>query len=221
MNSIGPEPVVRREVKARRFGAVMNFAAWLARRGVRPNTISWLSVLCASAAGVCLAYIPCVSSGGRIGLLAAAVVLVQLRLVCNLLDGLVAVEGGLKTRSGEVFNDLPDRLSDPIILVCAGYATRDMPFGVELGWLAGLLAVMTAYVRTLGGATGAGQFFLGPMAKQHRMAVITCAMVAGAATAKWDGIEASLAAGLCIIVAGCVVTVVRRAARIVRTLEAR
>jgi phosphatidylglycerophosphate synthase len=134
---------------------------------------------------------------------------------------MVAVEGGLKTASGEVFNDLPDRLADPLILVCAGYAVREAPFAVELGWLAGLLAVMTAYVRTLGGATGAGQFFLGPMAKQHRMAVITLAMAAGAVTAKWNGIAMSLMVGLGIIVAGCAITVVRRVLCIVRKLEAK
>jgi len=41
--------------------------------------------------------------------------------VCNLLDGMVAIEGGLKTPAGELFNDVPDRISDPLILVGAGY----------------------------------------------------------------------------------------------------
>ena len=50
---------------------------------------------------------------------------------------MVAVEGGRRTKSGEVFNDLPDRLSDPLILVGAGYA---LPYawGPQLGWAAGL-----------------------------------------------------------------------------------
>jgi phosphatidylglycerophosphate synthase len=55
-------------------------------------------------------------------LLLVAVVGVQLRLLCNLFDGMVAVEGGKKSKSGEVFNDMPDRIADPILLVCAGYA---------------------------------------------------------------------------------------------------
>jgi len=203
------------------MGWAIAFAAWLARRGVRPNIISWLSVLCAAAAGLCLVRVSGASLASRIELLIGAMVLVQCRLICNLLDGMVAVEGGLKTASGEIFNDVPDRLSDPLILVCAGYAIREVPFAVELGWLAGLLAVMTAYVRTLGGATGAGQFFLGPMAKQHRMAVITLTMVAGAATAKWNGIAMSFMIGLGIIVAGAALTVVRRVLRVVRTLEAK
>jgi phosphatidylglycerophosphate synthase len=54
-------------------------------------------------------------------LLAAAGV--QFRLLCNLLDGMVAVEVGRKTKGGEVFNELPDRASDVVLLVCAGYAS--------------------------------------------------------------------------------------------------
>ena len=96
-------------------------------------------------------------------------------------DGMVAIEGGFQTKSGEIFNDFPDRVSDPIILICAGYAIQTVPGGVELGWLAGILAVMTAYTRTLAGASGAPQRFLGPMAKQHRMALLSAALVLAAA----------------------------------------
>src|SRR5438105_2817615 len=39
---------------------------------------------------------------------------IQLRLLCNLLDGMVAIEGGFRSRSGEVFNELPDRVSDVV-----------------------------------------------------------------------------------------------------------
>ena len=39
-------------------------------------------------------------------LLVVAAGMIQLRLVCNLLDGMVAVEGGMKTKSGELYNDV-------------------------------------------------------------------------------------------------------------------
>lgn len=53
-------------------------------------------------------------------LLAAA--MIQGRLLCNLMDGLMAIEGNLKSASGEIYNDAPDRVSDALILVGAGYA---------------------------------------------------------------------------------------------------
>ena len=57
-------------------------------------------------------------------LLVGAAVLIQFRLLCNLFDGMVAVEGGLGTPSGILFNDFPDRIADPLILICAGYAAQ-------------------------------------------------------------------------------------------------
>jgi phosphatidylglycerophosphate synthase len=83
----------------------------------------------------------------------AAAVCVQLRLLCNLLDGMVAIEGGKSTATGALFNEIPDRLADPLFLVPLGYASG-YPW---LGWLAALLAVLTAYIRVLGGALGLPQ----------------------------------------------------------------
>ena len=136
---------------------------------------------------------------------------IQLRLICNLMDGMVAIEGGLKSKTGDVFNDLPDRFADLFLIVPAGYAAG-LP---ELGWCAGALAVFTAYVRTLGGALGLQQDFVGPMAKQQRMAILTVASIA----AIWE--PRTLTAALAVIAAGSLVTVFRRTARILRLLEAR
>jgi phosphatidylglycerophosphate synthase len=90
-----------------------------------------------------------------------------------------------------------------------------------LGWAAALLAVMTAYVRFLGGACGLAQNFMGPMAKQHRMAVMTLACLAAVfePIVGWNG--ETLAAALGVIVLGALVTIARRTRRIVRELEAR
>src|SRR5439155_982956 len=104
-------------------------------------------------------------------------------LLCNLLDGMVAIEGGLQSKSGDVFNEVPDRVSDALILVGAGYATAPalgLAWAGALGSAAALLAVLTAYVRALGAALGTGQDFRGPMAKPHRMAALTAACLAGA-----------------------------------------
>lgn len=103
-------------------------------------------------------------------------VMVQLRLLCNLFDGMVAVEGGLKTPAGDLFNELPDRFSDSVLLIALGYAAGWPAWG----WLAALLAAGTAYIRVSGGSLGLPQSFRGPMAKQHRMAVLTAACLLGA-----------------------------------------
>ena len=97
-----------------------------------------------------------------------------------MLDGMLAVEGGLKTPTGDIYNELPDRLADLLILVGAGYAIGDVAWGPELGWAAATTALLTAYVRTLGAAAGASHHFVGPMAKPRRMHVLIAACLLSA-----------------------------------------
>jgi phosphatidylglycerophosphate synthase len=195
----------RRPVKTRDVAWASRLAQSLARAGVQPNHISLASVGAAAGAGACL----------LAGWYVFAALLIQLRLLCNLLDGMVAIEGGLRTASGEVYNDLPDRVSDALILVAAGYSLAWPGFARELGWAASLLAVMTAYARMLGGACGLPQEFAGPMAKPHRMAVMTAACV----LAQFD--PRVLAVALMVVIAGSLITLVKRVRRVVRNLEGR
>ena len=198
----------RRPLQSRDARWAKATASFLAARRFPPNLISILSVVFAAIAGA--AFIGS-TYAFRIPLLILGAIAIQLRLICNLLDGMVAVEGKLGSKSGEIYNDLPDRIADPLILVAAGYVTA-YPF---LGWFAGLLAVFTAYVRLLGGSTGAGQDFRGPMAKPQRMAVMTIAALAQIFT-RW-----ALPAALAVIILGCVITIARRTANIKRILESR
>ena len=128
-------------------------------------------------------------------LLILAVCGMQLRLLCNLFDGMVAIEGGFKTKAGEIFNELPDRFSDAFIFIGAGYALPEFAWSRELGWAAAVLAVITAYVRALGASMGAGQHFIGPMAKQQRMALMTAACLISAAAAFWHSFSRCHSAG--------------------------
>ena len=196
----------RRPLQSRDARWAKATASFLAARRVPPNLISIGSVLFAAIAGAALVF-----AKELVPLLVVAAIAIQLRLICNLLDGMVAVEGKLGSKSGEIYNDLPDRIADPLILVAAGYATP-YPF---LGWCAGLLAVFTAYTRLLGAATGAGQDFRGPMAKPQRMAVMTIAALAQIFT------PYALTAALVLIILGCVVTIARRTANIKRILESK
>ena len=211
----------RRPIRARSAGWARAVARWLQRIGLRPNQVSLTSVAFAALAGVCLVFAPRVGLTWRVVLFLAAAGFIQLRLLCNLIDGMLAVEGGLKTKSGEVFNDLPDRVADAIVLVAAGYSAASISWVRELGWAAALLAVLTAYVRVLGGATGVSQHFLGPMAQPHRMALMTaaCVVSAGVSAVGWSGHV--MAAALGVVVAGCLVTIVRRVRRIVVELESK
>ena len=134
---------------------------------------------------------------------------------------MLAVEGGLKSKTGDIYNELPDRLADVLILVGAGYGVSEALRGPTLGWLVAVLAVLTAYVRVLSGSLGLPQHFLGPMAKQHRMFTLTLAAVAAAIEA-WLGLQPrALWLGLLVIAAGTAVTVWRRAARLLHEAEAR
>ena len=49
---------------------------------------------------------------------------------------MLAVEEGFQTSAGEIYNDLPDRIADVLILVGAGYSIRVLPIGIALGWAA-------------------------------------------------------------------------------------
>lgn len=208
----------RRPIKARQTKWAERMAAALAARGVRPNTISVASVFFACAAALALGSSIAVSGYAKTPFFILAICFIQGRLLCNLFDGMVAVEGGFKTRAGAVFNDLPDRIADPVILIAVGYAACGIATATVLGWLAGLLAVLTAYIRFLGVAAGAPERFTGPMAKQHRMAVCTAALAGAALFPGYHG--PILATALGIICAGCVITAVRRTRAIIRELAA-
>jgi phosphatidylglycerophosphate synthase len=211
----------RRPLKTRQAAWANRLARLLVQWHASPNAISITSVFFAAAAGAALYFSPIVSGGERTWMLVLAVAGIQGRLLCNMLDGMVAIEGGRQTKSGEIFNDLPDRIADVLIFVCAGYAARTQPFGVELGLIAAILAVFSAYVRMLGGASGLKQSFIGPMAKQHRMFALSLACVLSIFESRFMPSGTILWAALIMINIGCLATIWRRTARIARELEAR
>ncbi|MFM2318225.1 MAG: hypothetical protein RLZZ215_846 [Pseudomonadota bacterium] len=206
----------RRPLKVRSLSLFQTLAQALSQTALTPNQISIFSLIFAALAAGCLGLIARQGANGWFFLVA---VFIQLRLVCNLLDGMVALEGGKSTKSGELFNDIPDRIADPLILVSAGYATQ-LNGGAELGWLAGLLAVMTAYMRTLAVSIGAPADFRGPMAKQQRMAVLTLACVLSLFEPLVWPEHWVLFYALVVIVLGSLWTVLRRGLAAYHYLEA-
>jgi phosphatidylglycerophosphate synthase len=211
----------RRPLKTREAAWANRLAQLLVKWHASPNGISLASIFFAAGAGAAFYFSATVAGPERALMLMLAVAGIQGRLLCNMLDGMVAIEGGRQTKSGEIFNDLPDRVADALIFICAGYAARMHSFGVELGYIAATLAVFTAYVRMLGGASGLKQSFIGPMAKQHRMFTLSLACVLSIFETRFLSAGTVLWAALIVINTGCIKTIWRRTARIARELEAR
>ncbi len=212
-------PDARRPLRTRDTRWAAGLARTLLRTGLRPNGVSILSVVFAVAGGACLWL---VSRGElpAIPLWLGAAVLIQLRLLCNLMDGMLAVEGGLRTPDGDLYNEFPDRLSDPLLLAALGYAGGDEASHL-LGWLCACGALLTAAVRLHGATLTGTHDFRGPMAKPHRMALATAACLLMAALAATGSEMRPLPWILGLMLAGIAVTLVRRLAGISRTLRAR
>lgn len=159
----------RRPIAARETAPAARVAGWLIRRGASPNGISLAGMAAGIGAGLALAGIAWWPEAARpLWLLAA--LLVQARLAANLLDGMVAIGRGVASPVGELYNEVPDRVSDTAVLVGLGGAAGG---AWALGLAAALAAMATAYVRVTARSAGAPSDFGGPMAKQHRMAVVT------------------------------------------------
>lgn len=208
----GVETANRRPLKSRgtRWAAAAARAALAT--GISANGMSMLGVLVSVIGAAALLLAPAEPL-----LFLAAAACIQLRLLANMLDGLVAVEGGRGSSTGAIYNELPDRLEDSLFLVAAGNAG-----GIAwLGWLAALLAAVCAYVRLLGGTLGQAQDFRGPMAKPHRMAALTIACLAATVESWLADTAHSLHVGLGLIAAGTIVTITRRTLRMARSLAGR
>ena len=215
-----PDPAGRRPLKSRDLPVFINLAAWLAEHHATPNSISFLSIVFGAAAAAALAATSHITGWQQHLCWLAAAAAIQLRLAANLLDGMVAVEGGKGGPTGELWNEAPDRVADSIIFIGAGCAQGSH---LSLGFAAALVAVFVAYVRALGASVGAGQIFLGPQAKPHRMAVMTATCVLLAIYP--PSLVAMLPPGyfillaLIIVIAGGLLTAARRLQRIAAFLR--
>jgi phosphatidylglycerophosphate synthase len=202
----------RRPLKTRGKGWSQDLAARLAKARVSPDLLSAGSVAVAvlGAAALCSSGL---SSGvGRVIFLLVAAVCVQLRLLANMMDGLVAVEHGRGSPQGPIWNELPDRIADALFLAGAGYGAfaAGHEVGAALGWLCAVLALLTAYIRELGRSLGQPADFRGPMAKPHRMFALTLACAVAIFEPLWGWSGQTFLIALAIIAVGAVATAWRR-----------
>ncbi|WP_367714297.1 CDP-alcohol phosphatidyltransferase family protein (plasmid) [Nitratireductor sp. GISD-1A_MAKvit] len=205
----------RRPLASRDTGWAKAVARRLAATSITPNQISMASMGFAALAGLAFWQSGEAHGGARLALLVLAGLFVQCRLLCNLFDGMVAVEAGKASPDGPFWNEFPDRVADIVILIGVGYGVG-LP---ALGWATAGFAVLTAYVRELGRACGQETDFSGPMAKPHRMAAITLAAALSLFEPLWHGRGEVLTVALWIVAIGAALTAMRRSMRLVKALR--
>jgi phosphatidylglycerophosphate synthase len=210
----------RRPARARETNIVKKFARFCAGVGVTPNQLSIASIFFSLLAGACYFLVPRYS-GYEAELYLLAVAFICIRALCNLADGLVAIEYGRQTRSGEIYNDAPDRISDIFILVGAGFSVKGHPWATHIGWLAASMAVMTAYIRVLGRSVGARSYFTGPMAKNGRFWTIVLASLLETLSRFFTFGFSIIYYSLWIIAVGSAITCLHRLRLIVNEIGAR
>src|SRR5256884_814358 len=210
----------RRPIATRKRKWAQTATAWLAARNVSPNAISIVGMCACIVGGVALG-LTSVCDYRILWLVAAGCA--PPGLTRNMLDGMVALASGRASKVGELYNEIPDRVSDAALFIGAGFAWGG---NIALGYIATILAIFTAYIRAAGKIAGAPNEFCGPMAKQHRMLVITLVCVYATITPRsWQIITLNnsqiglMTLGLVVIVAGCVITVGRRLNRIAHALK--
>jgi len=182
------------------FQAVLRpLAGALARAGVTANQITIAAAVVSVALG---AFVVWRLPDTRAFLLIPLWML--LRMACNALDGMLALEFGQKTRLGAYLNELADAVSDVALYMPFSLLP---PFSPVWTGLVIVLAVVSEYAGALGPLVGASRHYEGPMGKSDR------AFVFGA-LGLWAGIAAPLpdwlALAMPVLAAALVVTIVNR-----------
>lgn len=134
------------------------------RTGISADTLTLLAVPVAAFGGACLAL-----SAAIPWLLLAVPVLAALRLVLNLLDGMVARSTGSTHPMGEVWNELGDRLADVLFIGGLAFVPGVDP-RLALGAVAA--ALLASYAGITSRAAGAARQYGGLMSKPGRMVAL-------------------------------------------------
>lgn len=189
------------------------------RLNIHPDAVSYLSVVAALMAMNLF-----LNAGGHPLMLLIGPAFLYLRLYCNMLDGMVALESGKASHRGEIINELPDRVSDVLIFVGIAHSGLMNPF---IGYWTAILALVVAYAGTLGDAVAGKREFGGLMSKQWRMVALHLGTWGtfgfiwwGAGNPIWSGL--SLLDWTCIlIILGCLQTILVRLKSTLKILKSK
>ncbi len=201
----------RRPLASRNHEVIHALTARILQTSITPDQISLASIGFAALGALALLGAPYAPWLFLVGVFGA-----QMRLLCNLLDGLVAVEGGRGAKLGVLYNEIPDRVSDTLLIAALGYSA-----GLGwLGWTGAALAILTAYIRALGGALGFPQDFRGPLAKPQRMALLSGVCILAFVESLFRDALTVPALGVAALVLGTLATCVVRTRALAERLEA-
>ena len=131
---------------------------------IHPDCWTWVAVGVSALAGALF-----LSAERRPQILLGIPLLLFLRLVLNVFDGVVAQVRALSSARGEALSEFADRLSDIVIL--GGFAASGCG-DARLAAGAIVVVFLVSYVGILGKAVGAGRQYGGLMGKPDRMAVV-------------------------------------------------
>jgi phosphatidylglycerophosphate synthase len=157
-------------------------------------------VVLAALGGLCLAL-----AADSPALLLAVPVLAGVRLVLNLLDGMVARRTGQARPIGEVWNELGDRVADVLFLGGLAFHPAVDP---RLAGGAVVAALLASYAGITAKAAGGTRQYRGVLSKPGRMIVL--AVAAPLALVTGDGRWLAIAAGAVLM--GALLTLVQRLA---------
>lgn len=134
----------------------------LRKAGLTPNGLTLLALAGSFAVGTVL---PRAESQPRLLLLLP--VWLFLRMALNALDGMMAREMNMQSRTGAVLNEVSDVLSDLALYLPLGLLAAPVPV-----ILFALGAMATEFCGVLSQALGAGRQYQGPMGKSDRAFVV-------------------------------------------------
>lgn len=213
----------RHPIKTRATGWARSFAAELARGGISPDLISALGLAFAVVGFGAFGLSGLSEGAARVVWLGLGLICIQLRLVSNMLDGMVAVEHRKASPIGPIWNELPVPVSDALFFIGAGYGAvlAGPNLGPAFGWLCAVLAASTAYVRLLGRSLGQAPDYTGPAGKIGRMAMLSVVTLASMFEGLWGWSGETLMWGLGLIAALTAVTIFRRTRSLARNLRAK
>ena len=164
-----------------RFQALLRpMTNWIAARGVTANQVTVAAVAMSLAAGGLIAAYP-----KSRGLLFMLPVVLLVRMALNAIDGMLAREHGMKSRLGEVLNELGDVIADAGMYLPLGLVP-----GVR-GWLVvtvvalGIISEMAGVVAV---QIGAERRYDGPLGKSDRafaFGAIAFVLACGVPPGRW------------------------------------
>ena len=171
---------------------------WLVARGISADAVTFSAVPVAALGGICLAL-----SDSFSALLLLVPVFAAIRLILNLLDGLVARRTGTTHAMGELLNELGDRVSDVLFIGGLAFVAAVGPM-LALGAVAA--ALLASYTGVVARALGVPRQYGGVMSKPGRMITLSIAAPLALIVAEpWPLLAAAL-----IILVGSLLTMAQR-----------